>query len=96
MAAKQDHDKPMATSATAELVKMKVPKSIQMKAFAIAGSPKGTPDAIVYDKQSQKRARQPSGSIKSDPDQASLESGKRGSVKAGLPGLKGAGGCDHV
>lgn len=51
VAAKQDHDKPMATSAAAELVKMKVPKSIQMKAFAIAGSPKGTPDAIVYDKQ---------------------------------------------
>lgn len=55
MAGKQDNDKFMATW------ELKVPKSVQIEAFAFAGNPKSTPDGIAYDKQSQKRAKQLSG-----------------------------------
>lgn len=58
MAGKQDNDKFMAT---AEPVKLKVPKSVQIEAFAFADNPKSRPDGIAYDKQSQKRAKQLSG-----------------------------------
>lgn len=51
----------MATAAVVELAKLQVPKSIQTKTFAFADSPKGTPDANAYNKQSQMRTRQPSG-----------------------------------
>lgn len=45
----------------AEPAKVMDTKSTQTEAFAFAGSPKGVADATARDKQSQKRARQPSG-----------------------------------
>lgn len=50
MATEQDHGKLMTTAA-AEPVKLKMLKSISTEAFTFVGSPKGTLDAIAYDKQ---------------------------------------------
>lgn len=60
LAAKQNHAEPMVTVAAAEPVELKVPKSTQTEPFVFAGSPKSV-EANAYSKQSQKRARQPSG-----------------------------------
>lgn len=57
MAAKPAHNKFMETTAEAESVKLKMPKSTQTEAFAFAGSSKSTLDTIAYDKQPQKRAK---------------------------------------
>lgn len=51
MVAKQDYDKFLASAAEAEFVKLKLPKSTQTETIAFAVNPKGTPDAIAYDKQ---------------------------------------------
>lgn len=79
----------------------------KMEAIAFAGSHKGVADAIAYDKQPQKRVRQPLGekrqqtpkvgskSDKSDPSQASRKDGTGGNEKASPFRNKGRGGCDH-
>lgn len=61
MAVKENQNKLMTTVTTAQPVKLKVPKSIQTETFTFGVSPKGTPDAIAHDKQSQKLVKQSSG-----------------------------------
>lgn len=44
----------------AKPVKLNVPEFTQTEVIAFAGSLKGTPDTVAYDKQSQEHVRQPS------------------------------------